>query len=189
MKKISLLVALILCVTVGGVYATWNYAHNTATAQTKYLDASTIITDKVESLSKGTIKVDTSNLKITVDDSNNDYYAELKIEGNIKVDFTASAGATDEVANNGIKMQYVLGTTDNFKYNGNNIFTIDSTAQKQTDATKSFTIEASELTNLISLYVDGDGKTVKLPTADDYILFKQALHSGSISITVSEVTE
>lgn len=28
MKKLSLLVALILCVTIGGVYATWTYAGN-----------------------------------------------------------------------------------------------------------------------------------------------------------------
>ena len=186
MRKLSLLVAIILCVTVGGVYATWNYAENAATSQTKYFDASTVITDKVESLSKGTIKVDTSNLKITIDDTNDDFYAELKIEGSVSVQFTPSAGASYDVANNGIKMQYVLGTTDNYKYLNNDIFVVDSTPQKKTTATKSFTIEASELLNLISLYEDGDGNTVKLPTAADYTAFKAALHSGSISITVSE---
>lgn len=180
MKKLSLLVALILCVTIGGVYATWNYAENAATSQTKYFDASTVITDKVESLSKGTIKVDTTNLKITIDDTNDDFYGELKIEGYVSVEFTPSAGASHEVANNGIKMQYVLGSTENFKYLGNDIFTVDTTAQVESAASKSFTIEADELANLITL------NTVQLPTAADYTAFKAALHSGSISITVSE---
>ncbi len=183
MKKLSILVMLIVCVTVGGVYATWNYAQGKATDQTKYLDDSTVITDKVVSTAKGTISVDTSGLTVKIDDTNNDYTGELLIEGKIVVTFKANAGVSADVSNNGIKMQYALSTTDNFQYVGNDIFNVDSTVQKLDAATKSFEIDAATLEQLIKL------NTLTLATAEEYDAFKTALHSGAISITVSEVTE
>ena len=183
MKKLSLLVAIILCVTIGGVYATWNYAQGSVTSQTKYFDGTTVITNKVVSTAKGTIAIDTSALNIVIDDTNNDHVAELNVSGSVRVTFTpASSGVDTDVAANGIKMQYAIGLTGSQVYEGANIFTVDSTVQAMgTTATKSFTIPAADIEELITL------ANITLPTASDYDEFKEALHSGAISITVSEV--
>lgn len=180
MKKLSALVALVLLVTVGGVYATWNYAHGKASVETKYFDAVTVVAPMAETNSKGTISIDASGLSIVVDDTDNDFEGELVITGEVVVTFTHNEGVTSEVAANGIVMQYELSTTENFKYNTNDIFTVDTTAKRTASATKSFTISAAELESLIEL------NSVSLPTAEDYLNFKNALHSGSIVLKVSE---
>ena len=74
-KKLRVFVALILCVTIGGVYATWNYAQGQVLDASKYLDGQTHLTDKVVETAKGTITVDTSTLEISIDDENNDFEA------------------------------------------------------------------------------------------------------------------
>ena len=178
MKKLSILVALILCVTIGGVYATWNYAQGNVSSTTKYFDAGTTITDKVVDTAKGTITVDTTNLKITIDDSDNDFYGEMTIEGYVTVTFTPNTGADATVATNGIALQYALGESGHV-YGEGKIFTIDSTVQTLGTG-KSFTIGANELEQLITL------NQLYLPTVEDYQEFKTALHTGAISITVSE---
>ncbi len=180
MKKLSLLMSLILLVTVGGVYATWNYAHGTATSGTKYFDAVTVVAPMVETNSKGTIEVDTTNLSIVVDDADNDFEGDLVITGDVKVTFTPNDGVSSDVGTNGIKMQYELSATENFKYNNNDIFTVNTTPKKLDAATKNFTISADELKGLITL------NEVSLPTAVDYESFKNALHSGSIILKVTE---
>ena len=92
MKKLSILIALALILTVGGVYATWNYAQGSVPSVPKALDGSTKITDKVvDSKSKGNIYVDPSNLLIQIDDANNDHYAELTVTGSIKITFTPNS--------------------------------------------------------------------------------------------------
>ncbi|MBQ2676844.1 MAG: hypothetical protein IJF54_05555 [Clostridia bacterium] len=182
MKKLSMLVALILCVTVGGVYATWNYAEGKTSAE-KYFDDSTIITASTSATAKGTITVDTSNLNIIIDDTNGDYKGELIIDDAdyVTVNFTPNVGASNDVATNGIRMQWSLSTTDDYKYNSADIFTVETTVQQRATAEKTFTITGAELKDLISL------NALSLPTKADYDAFKQALHSGSIKISVSEV--
>ena len=180
MKKLSVLVALILCVTIGGVYATWNYAQGTVTTRTKFFDAGTIITDKVVTTDKGNITIDTTSLKITIHDENNDLHGEMKAEGYVTVTFTPNQGADSAVAANGVKLQYVLGTTNNYTYEGTAIFAVNTTAQDLGLVNGSVNIPASELDALIDL------NALYLPTAEDYDAFKLALHSGAISITVSE---
>lgn len=179
MKKLSVLVALILCVTIGGVYATWNYAQNSAEKVVKYFDDSTVITSSVTETAKGVINVDTSELDIIIDDANNDYQGELRITGKVVITFAPSNGADTDVVNNGIALQYSLGTTTDYEYNGNDIFLVDSTAQTLAKG-KTFEISSDKLDDLIAL------NTLNLPTVEDYDNFKEALHRGGISITVSE---
>lgn len=181
MKKLSLLIALALLVTVGGVYATWNYAQGTASYREKYLTAH--LTDKVTDTAKGVIEVNIDGLSLTIDDANNDHHGELIIAGEIVITFTPNEGADQDVDRDGIALQYQLGTTADYNYNGNPIFTVNTAIQTLNEgaATKSITIPASELQGLITL------TDVELPDVDAYSAFKTALHSGSIQITVSEV--
>ncbi len=185
MKKLSLLIALALILSIGGVYATWNYAQGDAVDVSAYLDRRTMITDAVvDATPKGTIAVDTSNFSLTIDDDNNDHVAELIKDGWIDITFTPSAGADAGVAANGIALQYVLSCTGgSFEYNGNHIFTYssDPVILNDRNATKSVRIEAGD----IDIALNG---SISLPTVADYEAFKRALHSGSLIFTVSEYT-
>ncbi len=179
MKKLTILIALALIVTIGGVYATWNYANGTATKGEAYLDEVTKITEKVEGLAKGKITVDSNTLAITIDDADNNHVAELIITGEITFKYTPAADVAQ------IPMQYTLSLTDNWNYNSKPIFVIDTTTQvlNSGTATNTVTITGAELANLISL-----NGTITLSTPDEYTAFKSSLHSGSIAIVVSETT-
>ena len=75
MKKLSLLVALILLVTVGGVYATWNYARNVV--DPKQASATVVITG-TQSSTKGTIEITSAPKRVIVDDTGAyDHVAEI----------------------------------------------------------------------------------------------------------------
>ena len=182
MKKLTVIIALMLVVTIGGVYATWNYAQGSVAKVDKYLDGSTKITDKVVTTAKGTISVDTSAVEIIIDDANNDHVAELSVTGDIVITFTPNEGADANVATNGIVLQYQMSNTG-LTYLGNPIFTYNTAVVQLNGgaATKSVTIPATDLG--IALYDAG----LTLPDVATYEAFKAQLHTGSLCFTVSEV--
>lgn len=180
MKKISILIVLAMLVTISGVYATWNYAMGNV--ESADLSPVVTLTEKVVDTPKGEIAVDMSGLSIAIDDSNNDYDAELVITGSVNVTFTASDAAPADVKANGIKLQYTVTVSDGWNYEGAAIFTVDADpiALNNGNATFSATISAADLMNAITL------SDISLPTVDDYDAFALALQQGSITITVSE---
>ncbi len=180
MKKISILIVLAMVLTIGGVYATWNYAQGNV--DSVELSPVVTLTDKVVDTAKGEIAVDMSGLTISIDDTNNDYDAELVMDGAINVTFTADNLAPAEVKANGIKLQYTLTVTTPWEFGGVQVFTVDADpiAMNGGAATFTATITADELMDAITL---GD---ISLPTVDDYDAFAQVLKQGSITITVSE---
>lgn len=181
MKKISVLIIMALIVTIGGVYATWNYAQSAASADP--VQSVVTLTDKVVDTPKGTIEVDASGLIFEIDDTNGDYVAELVVDGEIEITFTPADGADENVAQHGIALQYVLSVTENWKYEGTQIFTVDTNpvVLNNGNATLTATIDADEIASMITL------GNISLPTADDYDAFEEILKNGGISITVSEV--
>ena len=184
MKRLSLLVMLMLLVTVGGVYATWNYAQGNV-SETQGFALPTMET-AVRDTSKGTINVDTSGLTMKVDDDANDgenHKAVLVMTGKITVTFTPAVGADEIVRQNGIKMKYTISCTDNWTYNSTQIFTVSNATDISTGTTKlSFDITADQLKTMITL---GD---FTLPEYQDYLNFETALNRGNIKILVSEDT-
>ena len=68
MKKLSVLIALMLCVTIGGVYATWSYAGTDDIADA-FAEAKVTIADVELKGANGTYKIE-SNLVLTVDQAN-----------------------------------------------------------------------------------------------------------------------
>lgn len=180
MKKISILIVLAMVLTIGGVYATWNYAQGNVDS----VDLSPVVslTDKVVDTPKGTIAVDMSGLSIAIDDANNDYDAELVMDGEVTVTFTANELAPADVQANGIKLQYTLTVTTPWEYKGTQVFTVeaDPIAINGGAATFTATITADELMDVITL---GD---ISLPTVSDYDAFALILEQGEITITVSE---
>ena len=109
MKKLSLLLAAALCVTIGGVYATWHYAQANSSSVDTTLSAE--LAGIVTEGEKGEIVVSERNVKILIDDTNSDYKAELIIENPLLVSFTPAAGVDADVAANGVKLQITIKET------------------------------------------------------------------------------
>ena len=102
MKKLSVLIALVLCVTIGGVYAAWNYSQgDTASVKvSREINMAQVVTNGT----KGTITATPKdNFAFLVDDKGG-YIAELVGTGNIQINFTANPGADQTTKDNGIKM-------------------------------------------------------------------------------------
>ena len=182
MKKLTVIIALMLVVTIGGVYATWNYAQGEVLAVDEYLDGTTTrITEKVIDTAKGKIAVDDSNLSIEIDDSNNDKIAELVVSGYIQVTFTPSDGADESVSVNGIPLQFTISHTG-LLHDGQPIFTYVSgpVAINGGAPVKSAQITQTEMQIALT-------QKIELPFVADYDQFKSDLHNGSLCITVSEL--
>ena len=212
MKKLSLLVAILLIATVGSVYATWNYSQGDVVSKSSYFDEVTKITDKVVENAKGVIEITHNDLTITIDDSDNDHYAEWNLTGSITIKFTPNAGADSTVKENGVDLQWNLVTTNTgtgsttwvygdpatkiFCVNTETVTLAKESADKEAvPGSFVWTISAEELISKITFYsneVDasknlvGTKSNLYLDTVAKYDAFKLALHSGTIGIVVAE---
>lgn len=197
-KKLGIMAALAMCVTVGGVYAQWSYSQAPAAGMhgTKAVEIAGVST----STKTGIITVDTTGFSIEIDDTDKDYYGELVFTGVIKVTFTPNPGVDTTVTNSGIPMQVVFSspTLASLQYNfanmtagsGTQVFSIDETPliYKNGERTKEWTITAAEVAQRFELNgVEGGADScVHLPTYEAYTKFKTALGSNDLTITVSE---
>ena len=120
MKKLSLLIALMLLVTVGGVYATWSYAGTNDIADA-YAEAEVTIKNVELTEANGTYKIE-SNLVLTVDQANEDHEAELVFGSNdgqavyLKVTFTPSTNAPKTIKDNAVPSELYFGVTTPMQY-------------------------------------------------------------------------
>ncbi len=76
-KGLSLVTALATLVTVGGVYATWNYPGSSVTTGASLFQDYTFLSDATQAGAKGTISLDLSNFAIAIEDTNGDHKTEL----------------------------------------------------------------------------------------------------------------
>lgn len=89
MKKLGLLATLAMCVTIGGVYATWNYADTTT-----FVDRETVSIGLTAagSVTGESLEITKNTLKFLIDDTNGDKYGDaVSAEGEITVTYTAVA--------------------------------------------------------------------------------------------------
>ena len=212
MKKLSLLVATLLIATIGGVYATWNYSQGDVVSRSSYFDQVTKITDKVVENAKGVIEITQNDLTITIDDSDNDHFAEWNLTGSITVKFTPNAGADSTVKESGIDLQWNLVTTNTgtgsttwvYGDPDTKIFCVNTEAVTLAKGSADklavpgsfvWTVSANELISKITFYsnevdtsknVVGTNSNLYLDTVAKYDAFKLALHSGTIGIVVAE---
>lgn len=120
MKKLSLLLALMLCVTIGGVYATWSYAGTDDIADA-FAEAKVTITDAELTGANGTYKIE-SNLVLTIDQANENHEAMLVFASNnsepifLKVTFTPAANAPQTIKDAGVPSELYFGTTTTMQY-------------------------------------------------------------------------
>jgi len=120
MKKLSLLVALMLLVTIGGVYATWSYAGTNDIADA-FAEATITITDAELTGANGTYSI-TSNLVLSVDQASVAHDAKLVFASTngdpiyLKVTFTPSPNAPDDIKEHAVPTELYFGTTTPMQY-------------------------------------------------------------------------
>lgn len=98
MKRIALIIALALIISVGGVYATWVYSDLSVDARTHDFSAKLSVTGATSSTTKGVLSI-TDTLVLTVDDNEGNHIPGWDAdvvgqEGNITVTFTPNTGAS-----------------------------------------------------------------------------------------------
>ena len=187
MKKLSLLIALCMLLTIGGVYATWTYTQNTDVAD-EAVNMNLNLTDVAYSGSYGTYKVDTSGLTMVIDPkAGTTHTTALYMTGNIVITFTPNSVAPSNVKEDGVPSTYAFSLANqNWKYDGQDIVTVNHSEvhnidwTENGDGTFSFTISAADLEEHISL------TEFELDTKAKYDAYNAVLGTGSIVITVSD---
>ena len=196
MKKFSLMASLAALVTVGGVYATWNYAEANAgsASQDFYINLETVETNT----KKGTISM-TGALPLSVDDGGNYHVELIKAQAaaqGLTVSFTPNVGASVET----IPMQVVVSVNDaKFTLTEGTVETTDDTTDvyMTADTTPLTATEIPGLANVgtagvlipIDLIMSKLNLTdVVLDTYQDYQDYNKTLNQLKITVTVSEVT-
>ena len=127
MKRLSVLVALLLCVTISGVYATWTYVNNS----TDIYDASKEILVELEDATTdgaaGTFSI-TTNLGLKIDqkeygvgeknlhEAELEYYSTNSDPIYLTVTFTPSLNASEDIRSNGVLAELYFTTTTDMSY-------------------------------------------------------------------------
>lgn len=209
-KKISALLAMGLCLTVGGVYAAWTYAQGSLEPQNVHIDPS--IANKTTQTKKGSLTI-AQGITITIDDVGTvDYVAEVVYGGtNLVVTFDPADGADQTVVDNGVTLMLKLSTTEEWTYNGVPIFAVDDgtyyspALNVQADESKNeigtftkdtatglftWTVTPEDIQDKIALYKTSLSDTTTgdliLDTVEKYDAFHTELHKGDVIFTISE---
>ena len=196
MKKFSLMASLAALVTVGGVYATWNYAEAKAgsASQDFYINLETVETNT----KKGTISM-TGALPLSVDDGGNYHVKLIKAQAaaqGLTVTFTPNVGASVST----IPMQVVVSVNDaKFTLTEGTVETTDDTTDVYMTADTT-PLTATEIPGLANVGTSGvlipidlimsklNLTDVVLDTYQDYQDYNKTLNNLKITVTVSEVT-
>ena len=186
MKKLSILIALVLCVTIGGVYATWVYSQSDDVADITGAKAITM-TEATFTGTYGTYHVDTTGLTMQVDPrEGTTHTTSLKISGNLVISFTPNTYAPVEVKESGVPSTFAFSLSNaNWMYNGSSIITVDTDKYNiawtpDGSGSFTFTISAAELANYITL------TEFTLDTKAEYDDYDAVLTNGQIVVSVSD---
>jgi len=186
MKRLSILIALVLCVTIGGVYATWVYSQSDDVADITGAKAISM-TEATFTGTYGTYHVETSGLSLTVDPKEGTTHTTaLKISGNLVITFTPNTYAPVEVKENGVPSTFAFSLSNaDWKYDGTNLITVDTALQNITwtpdgNGAFTYTISAAQLANYITL------TEYTLDTKVEYDAYDAALTNGQIIISISD---
>lgn len=205
MKKIRAIVLALLCLTIGGVYATWTFADDTSVDRKGQTVTITLEGKAETSEVLGSLAITLSEgFAITIDQKEiGDHTAVLKIAdtSSIQLKFTPNDNAAKDVREKGIDAIYYFAATD-IKYNDANsdtagersIYAIDTATkyeigkiggQKANQWTKQgasfvYTIEYEDLVDLIKI------NTFVIDNSAEYAAFNEVLRSGTITLYLND---
>ena len=208
MKKLSILIALMLCVTITGVYAAWTYAGSNDIAD-QFVESKVTIAGAELVGANGVYTIE-SNLVLTVDQANSEHEAKLVFGSNnsdpiyLKVTFKPATNAPQDIKLNAVPteiyygvttpMQYMMDAQGNYSATGTakDVFTFSNpsddklnnliTWNKETDGTFTYTMDQDDLETAIKL-----SQTFVLDTKAEHDAFREAL-AGNIVVRVTDGT-
>ncbi len=195
MKKLSILVALILCVTIGGVYAAWLYPSNNSINQV-IQPVSNVMAEIEPTGAYGSYHTNSNSLRIVVDqESTTSFKTKLIYEGSLEIKFTPHTSITTT------QLDAALGATVSVTgadvattlYDGKQIWSVDEATKitldpadwtLSTDGTYyTYVIECSDLENLIGLE-----NTFELINSDQYNEFQRVQKLAVFRVKVTAQT-
>ena len=188
MKKITTLIALILCVTIGGVYAAWTYTGNTVSSVDRTVShglTTTILDGDV-----GLLQIVSNSADIAIDQTDvGNYTAKLVVTGEIVVKFTPNTGADQAVLDNAVPVKATLYTknAESNLYEGAPIYVspadsyVDIAWEKQEDGTFLGTLSAAQIDTLIDL-----GGSFYLDTLTEYNAFHALEENITLTVMFSQ---
>lgn len=187
MKKLSLLIALCMLLSIGGVYATWVYSKSDDVADVIGSKAITM-TGATFTGTYGTYNVDTSNLTMVVDPKEGTAHTtSLKIGGNLVIKFTPDTYAPVEVKKNGVASTFAFSLSNSaWNYDSKAIMTVDTEKHDITwgnpdsNGVFTYTIDANALAGYLTL------AEFTLDTKADYDAYEMELTKGQVVITISD---
>ncbi len=176
-KRIGLLATLAMCVTLGGVYATWTFAEG----DIKSLDPieETFSMGASAEVPKGILDIENNDLSFTIDDENGDHKAEIVPAGSITVSLTKNTDTSNGGAHCADISSVVITCTitvngDAFKT------TVTGSKLTSTAGATSWTIQAEDLGLVFQDTLD-----IQLDTQAEYSAFEAALSNDSVTLTFS----
>lgn len=193
MKKLGLIILMALVLTVGGVYAAFNYAQADV-QQTATLNKSIAGVDK--DTPKGEIAIDVSKFLLKIDDTTETLTTGLRTQGTVKVTFTPAKGADASVADEGVNLKLEISFTNNtYRLNGVD-YEVFKTTTPDYNATTGVVLgkgtknESGKFEYTVDLGKYLTVSEIPLPTLADYEHFERfftAAGNAVVTITVSEV--
>lgn len=184
MKKLSLIVAMAVILTIGGVFATWTYSGSSVDSQTANAGIS-ITTATTDSTKAGTITA-TSDVAFSIDNETGDYKTKIDdATGKVTVNFDAAELATDAVKD-GVKLQWsvsISGTKS--QYEGTTLLTVSDTSKTAIFVEEGTPVEISADAIKAKLSL----AEVELKSSEAHASYKTALATYTIVVTVEYVDD
>lgn len=185
MKKLSVLIALALVLTIGGAYATWTYAAGGAqgTSGSVEIGMGTLETDG--DISIGSFAI-TSKPTLTVEPKvdKSDYTTTLNVTGDLVITFTPSASAQQTIKENGTPVNVTIEVGAGNQYDGKTLLTLADGADNVFEFAGGLTvtITAAQLSAILDL------EGIELNTVAAYNDYAAILEGYSINVTVTPQT-
>ena len=183
-KRLSLIITLALCITVGSVYASWTYAEEQVASADDSISLG--IDAAANSGAAGLIAVDASGLTIDIVDGGS-YNTKLEVKGSVSVTFTPDERADSSVLPTGFKWNLTASAAAlSATHGGDKIITsVTDTATAFTlDGDNKATISADAIKALISL---NEITLETLSEHDEYRAVIESISNGAFTLTVSAV--
>lgn len=174
MKKLSLIVAMAVVLTIGGVFATWTYADDDIAAKTYTKQIG--MEDATSGSASAVITEVTNDLTLTVNNAG-EFVPVLNVSGSIVAKLVIDPTAPDDITD-GVQLQWeLIENTD-----PGNLFTVTSGTTTLGDIgnNETVTITAEMIKNKITLDV-----TDKLDTSAKHGVFKGKLDQVSLTVKIS----
>ena len=184
MKRLGAIIAIALVLTIGGVYAAFNYAQGGVVSVENEM-ISKELAGMTTDTPKGTITIKSNNFKITVDDLGGDLHTKGKFEGKTTINFTPAPLADADVRANGIKLKLTITVTGNEYDDGekHKLFNISADALAGVTLNGDAAINGDFEINLADYITVTD---IYLSTPEKYTAYSEAFNGTTITFTISE---